>query len=227
VDKMIEVRYAGAVVGRSAVVRDADPQGLFVGVTEPMPVGTELILTIGDEAVPGKVAAVSESQELARCGMRVQFVDADEAVLFGMALAAAVAAPTPASGPASGPTVVGPTPSGRVAAAIGSGRVAAAVASGRVADAVAPVPSAGVTAAAAPVASGGIASAAEDEGEPEAASRSSAHVSSSSGDRVPASREPEVSGPVSPADGSGTGGTAGAGGGQGSGGRKNRRNRRR
>src|SRR3954468_16140650 len=140
---MIEVRYAGAVVGRSAVVRDADPQGLFVGVTEPMPVGTELILTIGDEAAPGKVAAVVESQELARCGMRVQFLDPDEAVLFGMALAAAVAAPTPASGPASGPTVVGAAPSGRVAAAIGSGRVAAAVASGRVADTVAPVPSAG------------------------------------------------------------------------------------
>src|SRR4051812_23001758 len=95
---MIEVRYAGAVVARSAVVRDADPQGLFVGVNEPMPVGTELVLKVGEEAVPGKVAAVSESQDLARAGMRVQFLDADEAVLFGMALAAAASSPSPVPG---------------------------------------------------------------------------------------------------------------------------------
>jgi len=54
---MIEVRYAGAVVGRSAIVRELDTQGLFLGVTEPMPVGTVVTLRIGDQAVQAKDGA--------------------------------------------------------------------------------------------------------------------------------------------------------------------------
>ena len=56
------------MVGRSAIVRELDTRGLFLGITEPMPVGTPVILKIGEDSVPGKVAAVSESQELARAG---------------------------------------------------------------------------------------------------------------------------------------------------------------
>ena len=84
---MIEVRYAGVVVGRTAIVRELDTRSLFLGITEPLPVGTPVVLRIGDRAatedVPGKVEAVSESQELARAGMRVRFADPRAAVLFG------------------------------------------------------------------------------------------------------------------------------------------------
>ena len=87
VDKMIEVRYAGVVVGRSAIVRQLDTRGLFLGITEPLPVGTSVVLHISDRAagddVPGKVVAVSESQELAHAGMRVRFADPAAASLFG------------------------------------------------------------------------------------------------------------------------------------------------
>lgn len=86
---MIEVRYAGAVVGRSAIVRELDTQGLFLGITEPMPVGTVVTLRIGDQAVQAKVAAVTESQELARAGMRVRFADPAAARLFGTPVEAA------------------------------------------------------------------------------------------------------------------------------------------
>lgn len=80
---MIEVRYAGAVVGRTTVVRELDTRGLFLGITEPLPVGTPVTLKIGDETVDGKVSSVAESQELARAGMRVRFLDPSAAPLFG------------------------------------------------------------------------------------------------------------------------------------------------
>jgi len=80
---MIEVRYAGAVVGRTTVVRELDTRGLFLGITEPLPVGTPVTLKIGDDSVEGKVASVAESQELARAGMRVRFLDPRAAALFG------------------------------------------------------------------------------------------------------------------------------------------------
>lgn len=84
---MIEVRYAGVVIGRTAVIRELDTRGLFLGITEPMPVGTPLSLRIGDQAVDkavhGKVEVVSESQELAQAGMRVRFNDPRSALLFG------------------------------------------------------------------------------------------------------------------------------------------------
>jgi hypothetical protein len=83
VDKMIEVRYAGVVVGRSAVIRELDTRGLFLGVTDPLPVGTDVTLKVDDRVVEGKVASVQESQEIARAGMRVRFADPTAASLFG------------------------------------------------------------------------------------------------------------------------------------------------
>ena len=83
VDKMIEIRYAGVVVGRSSVVRGLDTRGLFLGVTEPLPVGTLVSLKIDDHVVPGRVETVTESQELTRAGMRVRFADPASANLFG------------------------------------------------------------------------------------------------------------------------------------------------
>lgn len=86
-DTTIEVRYAGVVVGRSAIIRELDARGLFLGMNEPLPVGTPVWLKIGDragaEAVPGKVEVVSESHELALAGMRVRFADPQAASLFG------------------------------------------------------------------------------------------------------------------------------------------------
>ena len=95
---MIEVRYAGAVVGRTTVVRELDTRGLFLGITEPLPVGTPVTLKIGDDSVEGKVASVAESQELARAGMRVRFLDPSAAALFGTpGEAAPEAEPPPAA----------------------------------------------------------------------------------------------------------------------------------
>jgi hypothetical protein len=102
VDKMIEVRYAGAVVGRSAIVRELDTNGMFLGTTEPMPVGTLITLKIGDQTVQAKVATVAESQELARAGMRVRFADPASAALFG--------APAEATEPATPFQVAAPRP---------------------------------------------------------------------------------------------------------------------
>lgn len=105
---MIEVRYAGAVVGRSAIVRELDTRGLFLGTTEPMPVGTLVTLKVGEHAVEGKVASVAESQELARAGMRVRFADPASATLFGTPGAAPEPEAPPELAPvkASGPVQV-------------------------------------------------------------------------------------------------------------------------
>jgi hypothetical protein len=107
VDKMIEVRYAGVVVGRTAIVRELDTRGLFLGITEPLPVGTPVVLHIaeraGGENVPGRVAAVSESQELAHAGMRVRFDDPQAASLFGTPVEAAPEPEPPYSPPAAEP----------------------------------------------------------------------------------------------------------------------------
>jgi fused signal recognition particle receptor len=115
VDKMIEVRYAGVVVGRSAIVRQLDTRGLFLGITEPLPVGTPVVLHISDRAagedVPGKVVVVSESQELAHAGMRVQFADPAAASLFG----SPEEAPPELEPPPPPPTVVERAPSAAAA----------------------------------------------------------------------------------------------------------------
>jgi hypothetical protein len=87
VDKMIEVRYAGVVVGRSAIIRELDTRGLFLGITEPMPVGTPVVLRISGrsaaEDVEGKIDAVSESQDMEKAGMRVRFANPQAATVFG------------------------------------------------------------------------------------------------------------------------------------------------
>jgi hypothetical protein len=81
---MIEVRYAGVVVGRSSIIRELDTRGLFLGMTEPLPLGTAVDLKIDEHTVAGRVEHVSESQELARAGMRVRFSHADSAIFFGI-----------------------------------------------------------------------------------------------------------------------------------------------
>ena len=58
----MEIRYAGIVVGRSGAVRDLDATGAFVGLAEPLPVGTMVALKFGDAT---KDARVDEVVDLA------------------------------------------------------------------------------------------------------------------------------------------------------------------
>jgi len=85
--RAIEVRYAGAVVGRSEAIRDLDTKGVFLGLAEPLPVGTSVALRASDrpstEEAAAIVEAVFESTDLARSGMRVRFADARAASRFG------------------------------------------------------------------------------------------------------------------------------------------------
>jgi hypothetical protein len=102
VEQVIEVRYAGIVVGQATAVRDRTPTGVFVGVSDPLPVGTILSLKIGDQLTDGRVEQVVESSESSQVGMRVRFVDNR-----------AAATTAPAAAPAA-PVAVAPAPSAAV-----------------------------------------------------------------------------------------------------------------
>jgi hypothetical protein len=101
VEEVIEVRYAGTVVAKSAGIRDRDDGGLFLSVNEPMPVGTILSLTIDEAVKHGRVEQVVESTEAMQAGMRIRFVDGS-AVRAATRTAAAPAAPV--APPAAKPT---------------------------------------------------------------------------------------------------------------------------
>jgi hypothetical protein len=102
-EQTIEVRYAGAVVARSAAVSDASSDGFFLGVSDPLPVGTVVSLTIDGAAKMGRVEKVFESPETTLAGMRIQYVDGAPA-----RRAAAVPAPVPTPAPASAPAPAAP-----------------------------------------------------------------------------------------------------------------------
>jgi hypothetical protein len=76
VENTVEVRYAGVVVDRSAMVRDRDANGAFVALAEPLPVGTAVTLKVGDTPVEARVVEVIESADLSLAGMRVRFAAA-------------------------------------------------------------------------------------------------------------------------------------------------------
>jgi len=219
VDKIIEVRYAGAVVSQSAVVRDLDAHGLFVGLTEPLPVGTEVTLAVGEDAVAAKVAAVFESQELTRSGMRVAFADPSAMALF-TALADATPAVPMSTGSNSARVMTSLSASGSGSARVGTPASSAGSGPAKVVAPVAPVSSAPVVESkpAAPV--------------PVSVGSSAPVAAPDAADDVV-----DVSGPVASSEGGaadgggagggGAGGPAGGAGGGGGGGRRNRRNRRR
>ena len=72
-ENTVEVRYAGVVVGRSAIVRDRDENGAFVSIAEPLPVGTAVTLTSGDATEQARVVEVVESADPSASGIRVRF----------------------------------------------------------------------------------------------------------------------------------------------------------
>jgi hypothetical protein len=78
VDNVIEVRYAGVVVGRSTRVRDWSAAGAFIGFAEPLPSGTPLLLRADGVEQPARVVEVIESADPAVAGMQVRFVSASE-----------------------------------------------------------------------------------------------------------------------------------------------------
>lgn len=128
VEKMVEIRYAGVAVGKATAIRELDTRGVFLGLTEPLPSGTDVVLRVGGEDVPVRVATVVESADVAKAGMKVAFRVAGKAGLFGepaqagepetatTPASAAVAAPVPSpvtESVASGAAASGPAHSSR------------------------------------------------------------------------------------------------------------------
>jgi hypothetical protein len=106
VENVIEVRYAGVVVGRSTKVRDWNDAGAFIGFAEPLPSGTPLVLKGDGVEQPARVVEVIESAEPGAAGMRVTFSDTARAARStpkpaAAPVTAAAAAPSPA--PAAAP----------------------------------------------------------------------------------------------------------------------------
>jgi len=97
---VIEVRYAGVVVGRSTKVRDWDTAGAFIGFAEPLPSGTSLVLRGDGVDQAARVVEVFESADPAVAGMQVKFVGPAEAARPASKPAAAAAAPARAPEPA-------------------------------------------------------------------------------------------------------------------------------
>jgi hypothetical protein len=125
VDNSVEVRYAGVVVGRGAIVKDfgvgsagingldagsAGINGLgagsaFVGVPEPLPVGTLVTLKIGDAVYEARVDDVVESSEPTAVGMRVSWGGAPRAPAPRVVAPALAPPPVVAAAPAPPPVV--------------------------------------------------------------------------------------------------------------------------
>jgi hypothetical protein len=119
VDNSVEVRYAGVVVGRGSIVKDLGAGSAFVGVPEPLPVGTLVMLKIGDAVHEARVDDVVESSEPTIVGMRVSWggaarpaapeprAESPQVVTPVAARPAPAAAPAPTPAPA--PVVAAPT----------------------------------------------------------------------------------------------------------------------
>ncbi len=150
-ENVIEVRYAGVVVGRSTKVRDWGEAGAFIGFAEPLPTGTPLVLKGDGIEQPARVVQVIESADPAVAGMQVTFVDAARAVRPSQRSAAApakaAAAPSAAPAPAAPATASAPAPVAPPPAVVAE---AASASPPAVAEA-APVAEAAVVAEAAPV----------------------------------------------------------------------------
>jgi hypothetical protein len=129
VENVIEVRYAGVVVGRSTKVRDWGTSGAFIGFAEPLPSGTSLVLRGDGVEQPARVVEVVESADPAVAGMQVEFVSAAEAARPAAKPAAPAAKPA-APAPAGPPPAVAPVVVAEAAPVeISGGASSAAVAS--------------------------------------------------------------------------------------------------
>ena len=101
--RVIELRYAGVVIGKATVSGPIDEGGdksVFVPVPDPLPVGTKVGIKIDDRMLDGRVIAVAESTDSAKCGMKVRIggAAAGATSASGPANAAAHSAPAPRRG---------------------------------------------------------------------------------------------------------------------------------
>jgi hypothetical protein len=131
VDTSVEVRYAGVVVGRGLVLRDQGAEGTFVGIPEPLPVGTLVTLKIGESVREARVDEVVESADASAVGMHVRWGNAAPAARPAPAAPAPVAkAAEPVPAAAAAPAAPVPTPAGESASV--STSIAAGDASGAI-----------------------------------------------------------------------------------------------
>jgi hypothetical protein len=112
VENVIEVRYAGVVVGRSTKVRDWNEAGAFIGFAEPLPSGTPLVLKGDGVEQPARVVEVIESAEPGAAGMRVTFADVARAARTAPKPTSAPtkSVPSAAPAPSPAPTAAAPAP---------------------------------------------------------------------------------------------------------------------
>jgi len=107
----IELRYAGVVIGKATVSDPIDESGektVFIKVPDPLPVGSKVGVKIDDHSLDGRVIAVSESAESAKCGMNVRIGGASVGPSPG-ATSASGAAAVPAQSPSDAPSASAPT----------------------------------------------------------------------------------------------------------------------
>jgi hypothetical protein len=116
---MIEIRYAGVVVGRASALRELDGEGLFLAILEPLPVGTPVILGIEERAVAAQVQTVLESPDPARSGMRVRFLEPGVAASLGLPVAQPQAQVQAGSGAIPGAPAASSSPAASAASAAG------------------------------------------------------------------------------------------------------------
>src|SRR5262245_32243002 len=92
------VSYQGSPIAKRAAVRDEGGDGLFVECEFPMPVGTQLEVTIENERMrPARVERVVEAQQGA--GMMLKWVEAGATTRAAEGPAVPVAAADTPSGP--------------------------------------------------------------------------------------------------------------------------------
>ncbi len=108
----VELRYAGVVIGKATVsgpIDEGSENSVFVSVPDPLPVGTKVGLKIDDRTLEGRVIAVAESTESAKCGMKIRIGGAASGSAASATSASGAANAAAQSAPAAGaPTAPAP-----------------------------------------------------------------------------------------------------------------------
>jgi hypothetical protein len=110
--RVIELRYAGVVIGKATVSGPIDEGGdksVFVPVPDPLPVGTKVGIKVDDRMLDGRVIAVAESTDSAKCGMKVRIGGASAGATSASGPANPAAQSAPAAGTVSAPAASAPS----------------------------------------------------------------------------------------------------------------------
>ena len=109
--RVIELRYAGVVIGKATVSGPIDEGGdksVFVPVPDPLPVGTKVGIKVDDRTLDGRVIAVAESTDTSKCGMKVRIGGVAAAATSASGAANAPAQPAPAAPVTAAPAAPAP-----------------------------------------------------------------------------------------------------------------------